>query len=86
MPTELLKQADFPDNARVVYTYDAALHMTEATGGTGNKIRYIVDLAGNVRQEDTKTAGGVVRHTLSRVFSLHGQAEAHKARQPGNPA
>lgn len=72
-PTGLVKKVTLPDGVYTSYTYDAARHLTDVIDNAGNTIHYTLDLAGNRKQQDTKTAGGTLRQTLSRVFNTLGQ-------------
>lgn len=72
-PTGLVKKVTLPNGVFTTYTYDAAQRLTDVTDNAGNKIHYTLDLAGNRKQEDTKTASGTLRRTLSRVFNTLGQ-------------
>ncbi|ATE70804.1 RHS repeat-associated core domain-containing protein [Lysobacter capsici] len=72
-PSGLVKKVTLPSGVFTSYTYDAARHLTDVTDNAGNKIHYTLDLAGNRKQEETKTASGTLRRTLSRVFNTLGQ-------------
>ncbi len=72
-PTGLVKKVTLPNGVFTSYTYDAAHRLTDVVDNAGNKIHYTLDLAGNRKQEDTKTASGTLRRTLSRVFNTLGQ-------------
>jgi RHS repeat-associated protein len=77
-PTGLVKKVTLPNGVFTTYTYDAAQRLTDITDNAGNKVHYTLDLAGNRKQEDTKTASGTLRRTLSRVFNTLGQLETLK--------
>ncbi|MEI2429059.1 RHS repeat-associated core domain-containing protein [Lysobacter yananisis] len=77
-PTGLVKKVTLPNGVFTTYTYDAAQRLTDVTDNEGNKIHYTLDLAGNRKQEDAKTASGTLRRTLSRVFNTLGQLETLK--------
>lgn len=77
-PTGLVKKVMLPDGSFTTHTYDAAQRLTDVTDNAGDTIHYTLDLAGNRRVEDTKTSGGTVKHTLSRVYNALGQLEADK--------
>lgn len=77
-PTGLVKKVTMPDGVFTRYTYDAAQRLTDVTDSAGNSVHYTLDLAGNIKQEDTKTAGGTLRHTVSRVFNVLSQLETLK--------
>ncbi|MGO1073167.1 RHS repeat-associated core domain-containing protein [Lysobacter sp. CA199] len=77
-PTGLVKKVTLPGNVATTYTYDAAQRLTDITDNAGNFIHYTLDLAGNRKQEDTKTANGTLKRTLSRVFNTLSQLEALK--------
>ncbi|MEH6420863.1 RHS repeat-associated core domain-containing protein [Pseudomonas sp. CGJS7] len=77
-PTGLVKKITLPGNVATSYTYDAAQRLTDITDNAGNFIHYTLDLAGNRKQEDTKTASGTLKQTLSRVFNVLGQLETLK--------
>lgn len=77
-PTGLVKKVTLPGNVATSYTYDAAQRLSDITDNAGNTIHYTLDLAGNRKQEDTKTAGGVLKQTLSRVFNVLSQLETLK--------
>lgn len=77
-PTGLAKKVTLPNGVFTNYTYDAAYRLTDITDNAGNKIHYTLDPVGNRKQEDTKTAGGTLRRTLSRMFNTLGQLEVLK--------
>ncbi|MFK3651113.1 RHS repeat-associated core domain-containing protein [Lysobacter enzymogenes] len=77
-PTGLVKKVTLPGNVATSYTYDAAQRLSDITDNAGNTIHYTLDLAGNRKQEETKTAGGVLKQTLSRVFNVLSQLETLK--------
>ncbi|WP_408951543.1 BPSL0067 family protein [Lysobacter sp. Hz 25] len=77
-PTGLVKRITPPGGAYITYTYDTAQRLTSVADKAGNKIQYTLDLAGNRKQEDTKTASGTLKRTLSRVFNTLGQLQAAK--------
>lgn len=77
-PTSLVKKVTLPGNVATSYTYDAAQRLTDVTDNAGNKIHYTPDLAGNIKQEDAKTASGALKQTLSRVFDTLGQLKTLK--------
>jgi len=77
-PTGLVKKVTLPGNVATSYTYDAAQRLTDITDNAGNKIHYTPDLAGNIKQEDIKTAGGALKKTLSRVFNVLSQLQTLK--------
>jgi RHS repeat-associated protein len=76
--TGLVKKVTLPNGVFTSYAYDAAYRLTDVIDNAGNKIHYTLDLAGNRKQEDTKTANGTLRRTLSRVFNALGQMEVLK--------
>ncbi|MGO1069545.1 RHS repeat-associated core domain-containing protein [Lysobacter sp. CA199] len=77
-PTGLVKKVTLPGNVATSYTYDAAQRLTRITDNAGNYIHYTLDLAGNRKQEDTRTASDTLKQTLSRVFNVLGQLETLK--------
>ncbi|MGO1000773.1 RHS repeat-associated core domain-containing protein [Lysobacter sp. CA196] len=77
-PTGLVKRITPPGGAYITYTYDTAQRLTSVADKAGNKIQYTLDLAGNRKQEDTKTASGTLKRTLSRVFNTLGQLQTVK--------
>ncbi|MGJ7903156.1 RHS repeat-associated core domain-containing protein [Lysobacter sp. 1R34A] len=77
-PTGLVKRITPPGGAYITYTYDTAQRLTSVADKAGNKIQYTLDLAGNRKQEDTKTASGTLKRTLSRVFNTLGQLQTAK--------
>ncbi len=77
-PTSLVKQVTDPDGVFTTYTYDTAHRLTSISDSVGNKIHYTLDSAGNRIQEDTKDAGGALRHTLSRVYNQLNQLQTAK--------
>jgi RHS repeat-associated protein len=77
-PTGLVKKVTLPGNMATSYTYDAAQRLTDVTDNAGNTIHYTPDLAGNIKQEDIKTAGGALKKTLSRVFNVLSQLQTLK--------
>ncbi|MFQ6311467.1 RHS repeat-associated core domain-containing protein [Lysobacter capsici] len=77
-PTGLVKKVTLPGGVYTRYTYDAAQRLTDVIDNAGNTIHYTLDLAGNRKQEDTKTTSGTLKRTLSRVFNILGQLETLK--------
>lgn len=77
-PTGLVKKVTLPGGVYTRYTYDNAHRLTDVIDNAGNTIHYTLDLAGNVKQEDTKTASGTLKQTLSRVFNVLGQLQTLK--------
>ncbi|WP_187308483.1 RHS repeat-associated core domain-containing protein [Lysobacter antibioticus] len=77
-PIGLVKRITPPGGAYITYTYDTAQRLTSVADKAGNKIQYTLDLAGNRKQEDTKTASGTLKRTLSRVFNTLGQLQTAK--------
>ncbi|MGO4781064.1 RHS repeat domain-containing protein, partial [Lysobacter sp. 2RAB21] len=74
----MVKKVTLPGNVVTSYTYDAAQRLTRITDNAGSYIQYTLDLAGNRKQEDTKTSSGTLKQTLSRVFNILGQLETLK--------
>ncbi|ATE70800.1 RHS repeat-associated core domain-containing protein [Lysobacter capsici] len=77
-PTGLVKKVTLPDGSFTNYVYDAAQRLTDVSDSTGASIHYTLDNAGNRLVEDSKTSGGTVKRTLSRVYNTLGQLEADK--------
>lgn len=77
-PTGLVKKVTLPDGSFTNYVYDAAQRLTDVSDSTGASIHYTLDNAGNRLVEDSKTPGGTVKRTLSRVYNTLGQLEADK--------
>ncbi|QQQ00876.1 RHS repeat-associated core domain-containing protein [Lysobacter enzymogenes] len=77
-PDGLVKKVTLPGGVYTRYTYNAARQLTDVIDNAGNTIHYTLDLAGNIKQQDTKTASGALKHTLSRVFNTLGQLQTLK--------
>ena len=77
-PMGLVKKVTLPGNVATSYTYDTAERLTDITDNEGNTIHYTLDLSGNIKQEDIKTASGTLKQTLSRVFDTLGQLKTLK--------
>lgn len=77
-PTGLVKKVTLPDGAYAGYTYDAAHRLTDITDEVGNTIHYTLDNGGKRTKEDTKTASGTLKRTLSRVYNLLDELQSVK--------
>ncbi|WP_146160125.1 MULTISPECIES: RHS repeat-associated core domain-containing protein [unclassified Stenotrophomonas] len=77
-PSGLVKKVTLPGGAYIRYVYDAAHRLTEVIDEAGNTVRYTLDLAGNRKQEDTRTVGGELKRTLTREFNVLSQLETLK--------
>lgn len=77
-PTGLVKKVTLPDGAYASYTYDAAHRLTDITDEVGNTIHYTLDNGGKRTREDTKTASGTLKRTLSRVYNLLDEVQSVK--------
>jgi RHS repeat-associated protein len=77
-PTGLVKKVTLPDGAYASYTYDAAHRLTDITDEVGNTIHYTLDNGGKWTREDTKTASGTLKRTLSRVYNLLDEVQSVK--------
>ena len=72
-PTGSIKQVTSPSGHVINYEYDDGERLTEIVDNDGNRIEYTRDLMGNITQNDTKDAAGVIRRTQSAVFNALGQ-------------
>jgi YD repeat-containing protein len=63
-----LQKVTLPDGSTVKYVYDGAHRLTDIIDGSGNKITYTLDLAGNRIGEETKDASGTLTRKVARVF------------------
>ncbi|MGO1000490.1 RHS repeat-associated core domain-containing protein [Lysobacter sp. CA196] len=77
-PAGTVKRVVLPDGSSTSYVYDTAKRLTDIVDDAGNSIHYTLDDAGNRKREDTKTAGGTIKRTLSRVYNALGQLQAVK--------
>ncbi|MGO4776243.1 RHS repeat protein, partial [Lysobacter sp. 2RAB21] len=77
-PVGTVKSITLPGGSRTSYAYDVAKRLTDIVDGDGNTIHYTLDNAGNRRQEDTKTASGTLKRTLSRGYNVLGQLQVQK--------
>ncbi|WP_082124812.1 RHS repeat-associated core domain-containing protein [Lysobacter capsici] len=77
-PVGTVKGVTLPDGSRTSYAYDVAKRLTDIVDIDGNTIHYTLDNAGNRKQEDTKTASGALKRTLSRIYNALGQLQAQK--------
>ncbi|TNJ34494.1 RHS repeat-associated core domain-containing protein [Arenimonas terrae] len=64
-----------PDGAFVEFSYDQAHRLTGIEDNFGNTVSYTLDGAGHRISEETRDAGNVLRHSLSRVYDQLGQLE-----------
>ena len=64
-----------PDGAFLEFSYDHAHRLTGIKDNLGNTVTYQLDGAGNRISEETRDAGNVLRHSLSRVYDQLGQLE-----------
>lgn len=62
-----------PDGAFLAFTYDAAHRLTGIADNSGSTVNYTLDGTGNRIAEETRDAGNVLRHNLSRVYDQLGQ-------------
>ncbi len=62
-----------PDGVVLGYSYDDARRLTDITDGSGNRIHYTLDLAGNRTKEETFGAGGALKRSVSHTFNSLGQ-------------
>lgn len=76
--TGLVKKVTLADGAYASYTYDAAQRLTDVTDEIGNTIHYTLDNGGKRTKEDTKTASGTLKRTLSRVYNLLDELQSVK--------
>ena len=58
-----------PDGVSLGYIYDSARRLTDITDGSGNRIHYTLDLAGNRTKEETFDASGTLKRSVSRTFN-----------------
>ncbi|MGO1070273.1 RHS repeat-associated core domain-containing protein [Lysobacter sp. CA199] len=77
-PTGQVKKVTLPDGAFTTYTYDAANRLTDIGDNAGNTIHYTLDADGNREREETKTATGTLKRTLSRVYNQLSQLHIAK--------
>lgn len=62
-----------PDGSYAIFTYDDAHRLTDITDAMGNSQHFALDNSGNRFSEQTKDAGGAIKHSLSRVYDSLGQ-------------
>jgi RHS repeat-associated protein len=62
-------QSQDADGVILRYTFDDASRLTDITDGTGNRIHYTLDLAGNRTKEETFDASGTLKRSVSRTFN-----------------
>ncbi|MDJ0657715.1 MAG: hypothetical protein QNJ40_26380, partial [Xanthomonadales bacterium] len=68
----LLTRITQPTGAFVDYEYDAAHRLVAMEDNFGNRVEYTLDAAGNRTVEETRDAGGALRHKVSRLYSQLG--------------
>jgi len=61
------------DGVILKYTFDDASRLTDITDGSGNRIHYTLDLAGNRTKDEIFDASGTLRRSVSRTFNSLGQ-------------
>ncbi|MEH6418357.1 RHS repeat-associated core domain-containing protein [Pseudomonas sp. CGJS7] len=83
-PTGTVKKVTLPDGVFTTYTYDGDNRLTDIVDNAGNTIHYTLDADGNREKEDTKTASGTLKRTLSRVYNQLSQLHVVKDAS-GNP-
>ncbi|MEH6418360.1 RHS repeat-associated core domain-containing protein [Pseudomonas sp. CGJS7] len=83
-PTGQVKKVTLPDGSFTTYAYDVANRLTDIADNAGNTIHYTLDADGNREKEDTKTASGTLKRTLSRVYNQLSQLHIVKD-AAGNP-
>lgn len=77
-PVGTVKRVTLPDGSFTSYAYDVAKRLTDVVDMDGNSIHYTLDASGNRKQEDTKTADGTLKRTLSRVYNQLNQLQVAK--------
>lgn len=77
-PTGQLKQVLFPDSSTINYDYDDAHRLTAVYDNVGNRINYVLDAAGNVKNAETReswTTTNVLRTKMSQVMDALGRVQ-----------
>ncbi len=72
-PTGLLKQVTLPDSSYLHYNYDTAHRLTQISDGSGNKIIYTLDNAGNRTAENGYDPSSTLHHTHTRAYTALNQ-------------
>jgi len=72
-PTGLLKKVTRPDNSYVLYTYDGAHRLLRSEDGSGGKLEYILDGAGNVQTTNSYDPYGTLVRTQRQLYNEFGQ-------------
>lgn len=62
-------QSQDADGVTLKYTFDDASRLTDITDGSGNRIHYTLDSAGNRTKEETLDASGTLKRSVSRTFN-----------------
>jgi RHS repeat-associated protein len=72
-PTGLLRQVTFPDASYLAYSYTPASLLSRVDDGSGNRIDYFYDAAGNSTGERVQDHDGVLARAQSRSYNSFGQ-------------
>lgn len=75
-PDGTVQQVKDADGVTASYTYDTAHRLTDVTDGSGNRVHYTLDAAGNRISEQVLTSSGAVVRSLGRTFNPLGQLTA----------
>jgi RHS repeat-associated protein len=57
-----------PTGVRLTYRYDAARRLTAIEDGLGNRIDYVLDAAGNRKEQKIRDGSGMLRYARTQVF------------------
>lgn len=70
-----LKKVTQPDASFIGYDYDDAHRLTAAYDSAGNRIDYVLDNAGNRKEEKVKDPAGTLKRKLTRVMDALGRVQ-----------
>ena len=74
-PTGLLATVTLPDTSTLTYSYDDAHRLTDITDKLGNKVHYVLDAAGNRKEEEYRDPAGTLKRNISRVYDASGRLQ-----------
>jgi YD repeat-containing protein len=80
-PTGLLKRVTQPDASYVEYSYDDAHRLTAINDNLSNRIEYVLDNAGNRKEEKVKDPGGALSRQLTRTLDALGRTQQTTGRE-----
>ncbi len=78
LPNGLVQTLALPGEPEIAFEYDNAKRLRFVSSANDGVIEYTLDNAGNIKKQDNKTSGGLLTHTLSRVYNTLGQLIAAK--------